>query len=340
MSEKQLELQEEEKHTATATPAVSTSTIEPSEEAPKDKTDEKPKYKREKGPAVSMLQLFRFSTPKERVLLVLAFIFSIGSGALQPVSILIYGTFINNLTGSLNDPSSLLETTLPVIHIMAYMGTASLIAAYLSNCLWVMTGESQTRRIRSLYLHSVLKQDMSWFDKAADGSLNTRLASDTQLIQDGISEKMGLLVQLVAQFIGGFVVAFVKGKVFFYRQDWDSEFNVFDVRLASSRDHVGDTASHVWYRQSHGILYHKIHRHGPAIIRSRWICGRIVFPVYPNHLFIHLAKAIFKEIRREIGRSMSVWYQAWCGIRSRFCYIYVCALLYLWSSLVVRINQG
>jgi len=216
MSEKQLELQEEEKHAATATPAVSTSTIEPSEEAPKDKADEKPKYKREKGPAVSMLQLFRFSTPKERVLLVLAFIFSIGSGALQPVSILIYGTFINNLTGSLNDPSALLETTLPVIHIMAYMGTASLIAAYLSNCLWVMTGESQTRRIRSLYLHSVLKQDMSWFDKAADGSLNTRLASDTQLIQDGISEKMGLLVQLVAQFIGGFVVAFVKGKVFFF----------------------------------------------------------------------------------------------------------------------------
>ncbi|KAK4510318.1 RNA-dependent ATPase [Mucor velutinosus] len=197
------------------TPAVSTSTTERAEEEGKQpqskQAAEKPKYKREKGPAVSMLKLFRFSTPKERVLLVLAVIFSIGSGALQPVSILIYGTFINNLTGSLNDPSSLLETTLPVIHIMAYMGTASLIAAYLSNCLWVMTGESQTRRIRSLYLHSVLKQDMSWYDKAADGSLNTRLASDTQLIQDGISEKMGLLVQLIAQFIGGFIVAFVKG---------------------------------------------------------------------------------------------------------------------------------
>lgn len=215
MSEKQLELREEEEkqREMAATPAVSTSTTEQAEEEEKaPQAAEKPKYKREKGPAVSMLQLFRFATPKERVLLVLAVIFSIGSGALQPVSILIYGTFINNLTGSLNDPSSLLETTLPVIHIMAYMGTASLIAAYLSNCLWVMTGESQTRRIRSLYLHSVLKQDMSWFDKAADGSLNTRLASDTQLIQDGISEKMGLLVQLIAQFIGGFVVAFVKGK--------------------------------------------------------------------------------------------------------------------------------
>jgi ABC-type multidrug transport system fused ATPase/permease subunit len=62
-----------------------------------------------------------------------------------------------------------------------------------------MTGESQTRRIRSLYLHSVLNQDMSWFDSATEGSLNTRLASDTQLIQDGISEKFGLFISFFAQ---------------------------------------------------------------------------------------------------------------------------------------------
>lgn len=210
MSERKVKLGEEQ---GTVTPAISTSTIE--EKASKNK--DVPKDKKKKGPAVSVIKLFRFATPKERFLIFLAVIFSMGSGALQPVSILIYGTFINNLTGSLNDPTNLLEATLPVIHIMAYMGTASLIAAYLSNCLWVMTGESQTRRIRSLYLHSVLKQDMGWFDKAADGSLNTRLASDTQLIQDGISEKMGLMVQLVAQFIGGFIVAFVKGNMIHFK---------------------------------------------------------------------------------------------------------------------------
>lgn len=297
MSEKHLELREEEKQTTmTATPAVSTSTTEQAEDEEKAPQD-KPKYKREKGPAVSMLKLFRFSTPKERVLLVLAVIFSIGSGALQPVSILIYGTFINNLTGSLNDPSSLLETTLPVIHIMAYMGTASLIAAYLANCLWVMTGESQTRRIRSLYLHSVLKQDMSWFDKAADGSLNTRLASDTQLIQDGISEKMGLLVQLIAQFIGGFVVAFVKGKLSQAQWHlWVNDSTQFNVRLASGSNYVGNTASDVWHRKSDGLFYHQIHRHGPAIIRSRWIYSRIMLPVRSHHLFIHLAKPILQAI--------------------------------------------
>jgi ABC-type multidrug transport system fused ATPase/permease subunit len=169
--------------------------------------------KKKRSPAVSMIRLFRFATPKERYLIALAAFFSIASGALQPVSILIYGQFINNLTSSLSDTSNLLNATLPVIHIMAYMGTASLIAAYISSLLWIMMGESQTRRIRGLYLHSVLNQDMSWFDSAKDGSLNTRLASDTQIIQDGISEKFGLFVTLVAQFIGGFIVAFVKGRL-------------------------------------------------------------------------------------------------------------------------------
>ena len=142
-----------------------------------------------------------------------ALFFSIAAGALMPCSILIYGQYISSITKTLDNSSSLLDSTLPVIHIMAYLGTASLVSGYASNCLWVLTGESQTRRIRSYYLHSVLKQDMSWFDKAADGSLNTRLASDTQIIQDGISEKFGLFVTLIAQFIAGLVVAFVRGKL-------------------------------------------------------------------------------------------------------------------------------
>lgn len=169
------------------------------------------KSKKSKAPSVYIIQLFRFATLKERIMICIAIICSAGTGALQPVSILLYGSFISTLTGSLSDTSNLLDLTLPVIYTMVYMGTASLIAAYVSTCLWVLTGESQTRRIRLLYLKSVLHQDMSWFDQSKEGSLNTRLASDTQLIQDGISEKAGLLISFFAQFVGGFVVAFVKG---------------------------------------------------------------------------------------------------------------------------------
>lgn len=173
--------------------------------------EKKAKTKKPKQPMVSMLKLFRFSTFQEKCLIFVALFFSAGSGALQPVSILIYGNFINNITSTLSEPSKIVDAVLPVIIIMVIMGSVSMVAAYIANFLWVITGESQTRRIRGLYLNSVLKQDMSWFDAAEDGSLNTRLASDTQLVQDGISEKFGLVVTLFAQFVAGFTVAFVKG---------------------------------------------------------------------------------------------------------------------------------
>ncbi|KAL9539286.1 hypothetical protein MBANPS3_010350 [Mucor bainieri] len=167
--------------------------------------------KSKKKESVAMLKLFRFATPLERLQIIVASICSAGSGALLPVSIIIYGAFISNVTTSLDDYNALLNATYPVIHTMTYMGTAILVASYISNCLWIMTGESQTRRIRTLYLHGVLRQDMSWFDTATEGSLNTRLASDTQIIQDGISEKFGRFIMSLSQFITGFVVAFVQG---------------------------------------------------------------------------------------------------------------------------------
>ncbi|KAI8371097.1 putative ABC transporter protein [Blakeslea trispora] len=172
-------------------------------------TDDKPK--KDKKESVPMFKLFRFSTPFEKLLIFFAFICSAAGGALNPVSIIIYGSYISNLTGSLNDTGSLLSSTLPVIHRMAYIGTGVLVASYISNCLWIVTGERQARRIRTMYVHAVLRQDMSWYDNATEGSLNTRLATDTQLIQDGISERFGQLVMLTAQFIAGFIVAFVNG---------------------------------------------------------------------------------------------------------------------------------
>jgi hypothetical protein len=171
------------------------------------------KGKKAKAQSVPILQLFRFATRKERCMLIVAAIFSVGSGALQPVSVVLYGSSISHITKSLDGSSNLLELTLPIIRSLVLIGTASMVASYISSCLWILTGERQARHIRSLYLHAVLRQDMSWFDQSVDGSLNSRLVSDTQIIQDGISEKFGLFVSLLGQFIAGFVVAFIKGRI-------------------------------------------------------------------------------------------------------------------------------
>ena len=54
-----------------------------------------------------------------------------------------------------------------------------------------MTGERQAARFRSLYLKSVLRQDMAFFDtEMKGGQVVFGTSADTILIQDAIGEKV------------------------------------------------------------------------------------------------------------------------------------------------------
>lgn len=163
-----------------------------------------------KKPKVSFMQLFRFATRIELLIMIIAAILSAVSGGLPPLAILIYGSYISKIVGA-RGKEAVLASIMPTIQLMLVMGTAAIVTTYISTCLWIRMGEQQVRRIRALYLHSILKQDMTWFDTAKDDSLLTRLASDTQLIQDGISEKLGLCISFCCQFLAGFAVGFYKG---------------------------------------------------------------------------------------------------------------------------------
>lgn len=58
-------------------------------------------------------------------------------------------------------------------------------------CCWMITGERQSARIRSLYLRTILRQDVAFFDKESNtGELVGRMSGDTLLIQDAMGEKV------------------------------------------------------------------------------------------------------------------------------------------------------
>lgn len=60
-------------------------------------------------------------------------------------------------------------------------------------------------------MKAILRQDIGWHDKAEEGSLTTRLALDTQLIQDGIGDKLSNALASFTTFIAGFAIAFAYG---------------------------------------------------------------------------------------------------------------------------------
>ncbi|CAI9087895.1 OLC1v1022086C2 [Oldenlandia corymbosa var. corymbosa] len=77
---------------------------------------------------------------------------------------------------------------------------------------WMVSGERQAARIRGLYLKTILRQDISFFDtQTTTGEVIGRMSGDTVLIQEAMGEKVGKFIQLATTFFGGFIVGFIKG---------------------------------------------------------------------------------------------------------------------------------
>ena len=91
-----------------------------------------------------------------------------------------------------------------------YIGIAEFVTVYISVVGFIYTGEHITQKIREHYLAAILRQNIAYFDKLGAGEVTTRITSDTNLVQDGISEKVGLTLTALATFITAFVIAFVK----------------------------------------------------------------------------------------------------------------------------------
>lgn len=64
-----------------------------------------------------------------------------------------------------------------------------------------------------MYYEAILRQNIAYFDNISTGDITNRITSDSDLYQEGISEKVGLIIQYIATFIAGFVIAFTKGKI-------------------------------------------------------------------------------------------------------------------------------
>ncbi|KAL1918563.1 uncharacterized protein VTP21DRAFT_3223 [Calcarisporiella thermophila] len=161
---------------------------------------------------VPLLKLFRFATWIDLILIFLGIIFSIATGIAQPLMGVAFGSMIESI-GMINQSgvssAAAHDSLTQSVLIFVYFGVGLTICAYGSMCTLTLAGERQSKRIREIYLHSILRQDLSWFDTNEAESLTVRLSESTFLIQEGLSDKAGHLLQNSAQFVAGFIMAFV-----------------------------------------------------------------------------------------------------------------------------------
>ncbi|KAH9313080.1 hypothetical protein KI387_028115, partial [Taxus chinensis] len=93
-----------------------------------------------------------------------------------------------------------------------YLACGAGVASFLGASCWMCTAERQAARIRSLYLKTILRQDVGFFDtETSTGEIIGRMSGDIVLIQEAMGEKVVEFIQCMTIFLAGINVAFIKG---------------------------------------------------------------------------------------------------------------------------------
>ncbi|KAK7264797.1 hypothetical protein RJT34_32408 [Clitoria ternatea] len=165
----------------------------------------------EKAKTVPLYKLFSFADPLDHLLMFVGTVGAVGNGMSLPLMTLVFGSMINAFGGSRNTDNVVHDVSKESLKFV-YLAVGTFFASSLQLTCWMITGERQAARIRGLYLQTILRQDVSFFDKETNtGEVVGRMSGDTVLIQAAMGEKVGQFIQFIATFFGGFIVAFIRG---------------------------------------------------------------------------------------------------------------------------------
>jgi ATP-binding cassette subfamily B (MDR/TAP) protein 1 len=157
--------------------------------------------------------LYRYSTKKDLMIMAGSAVCAIIAGAALPLMTIVFGGLAGDFKGYFSGPSSkedFQHTISRMVLYFVYIGIAEFITVYISTVGFIYTGEHISGKIRSHYLQACMRQNIGFFDKLGSGEITTRITADTNLVQDGISEKVGLTLNAVSTFVTAFVIGFIK----------------------------------------------------------------------------------------------------------------------------------
>ncbi|GBF64491.1 leptomycin B resistance protein [Trichophyton mentagrophytes] len=159
------------------------------------------------------MALYRYATRNDKIVLVLAAVAAIIGGALMPMMTVLFGglagTFRNFLLGDISDSEFTSELASFTLYFL-YLAIGEFAMVYMATIGFVYAGEHITAKIRERFLAAILRQNIAFFDELGAGEITTRITADTNLIQEGISEKVGLTLTAIATFVAALVISFIR----------------------------------------------------------------------------------------------------------------------------------
>ena len=153
---------------------------------------------------VPFLQLFRFYTSTEFVMLFVGCVFAAIGGLCFPGINIAFRNMLDSTAASATSSDQTKNAVIFMEVVALTLGMSFFFAFGLVS--WAASRNS--RNVRQKYVESLLTQDVAFFDQAKAGELASYTADKVNELQQGLAKKFAELVQASFQMAGGFAVGF------------------------------------------------------------------------------------------------------------------------------------
>ncbi|KAI1378416.1 putative ABC multidrug transporter [Hypoxylon crocopeplum] len=149
-------------------------------------------------------------------LLIVGTVSSIAAGIPFPLLGILFGELLDDLNSATCASQQAISpgeyqaaVNQKVLLVMA-CALAQFALIYVYIVCWNLFGDRLAHRLRERYFRSLLRQEVSFFDKLPAGEVSSRLSADINTIKSGTSEKVGVYMGSLAMFVTSYIVAFIK----------------------------------------------------------------------------------------------------------------------------------
>ncbi|KFY26995.1 hypothetical protein V493_03749 [Pseudogymnoascus sp. VKM F-4281 (FW-2241)] len=156
------------------------------------------------------LRIFRYADRWDWILNAISLCCSIAAGTTMPLMTVVFGRFtktFNEFSQGQLSTSQYQKETHKYMLLFIYLFVAKLVLIYAATTCITISGMRTTRAIRRAFLDHLLRLEIWHFDTASNGAAATQVTTNGNRINQGIAEKLGLVVQCSAMFFSAFIIA-------------------------------------------------------------------------------------------------------------------------------------
>ena len=159
------------------------------------------------------LRIFTYSTLNDRILLGIAFFAEIATGTTLPLMNIVFGHLVGHFSdyfapNSTTTKAQFLHTLSQQTLYIVYLFIARWILSYISMFIFRMAGIRMSAKLRYAYLKALFSLPVQVLDTLPAGQASNTITNTANVLQIGISDKLGTFIQFTALMVAAIVVAF------------------------------------------------------------------------------------------------------------------------------------